>query len=81
MPKKPTVIGEWRRFSKAVEKRLLRKQREGFTGWDGKYPSNQLKQEIIDDVVLLEGEVSERKLCEDIAARSMMLWRRSQEDG
>ena len=72
-------IKAWRAFSKQVEERLEEQNDRGYTGWDDENDISTalLKQQLTDDVSLLEREGLDKTTCVDIAARSMMLHRRA----
>ena len=71
----PEILA-WREFSKGVEARLQEQHDDGYTGWDGSYPTKELLKEMTDDALLLEREEGDKESCIDVAARAMMIYRR-----
>ena len=69
-------IEAWRLFCEEVEKRLIQKNTEGYTGWDGSYPTERLCKEMTNGALGTERGYGGKKECVDIAARAMMIHRR-----
>jgi len=65
-------------FQQACNDRLARKEAEGYTGWDGEHPSQDLVEQIITDakIVLYAPNKCNAKSLLDIGNRAMMLWHR-----
>jgi len=63
-----------------VKARLDRKAIDGYTGWDGGYPSSDLRLELFYDATDVKLNENDDK-CVDIAARCMMLWFRNKQLG
>lgn len=59
-------------FAAAIKARLDEKAAKGYTGWDGYYPSNVLRAEIVNDAAHCYRHESSDKMV-DIGARAMML--------
>lgn len=64
-------------FAGEMKKRLTQKAKEGYEGWDGKHPEEDLLTQIEDDCINIGVDVDDdKKTCVDIANRAMMLWNR-----
>lgn len=69
-------------FAGAMKERFQQKVKEGYTGWDGDYPTQNILEEIKRDAEFLhedhcwETRFKPGKLSVDIANRCMMLWYR-----
>ena len=66
-------------FSAAMKRRLNEKMLEGYMGWDGGHPEEDLIEQIEDDLVNIGMDADDdKKVCVDIANRAMMMfWRRN----
>jgi hypothetical protein len=62
-------------FVKEMRSRLAKKERDGYTGWDGKHPTTDLIKQAISDLDVLSTGMGLNmpKLCIDIANRCMMV--------
>jgi len=86
LPKQVSIYEEIDRICKVVDDfsvkmkiRLAQKVKEGCTGWDGSYPTENLCDEIALDATNIamgdaNGELSSHQKSIDIANRAMMLW-------
>jgi hypothetical protein len=67
-------------FAAAIKARLDEQAAKGYTGWDGGYPSNVLRAEIVNDAAHGYRHKTDEKTV-DIGARAMMLHFRSSNAG
>ncbi len=63
------------KFSEAIIAQLHEQVDIGYEGWEGAYPSGDLRDEIYHDALEMVGTAIDDKAV-DIAARCMMLWYR-----
>jgi len=61
-------------FAEAIKRRLDDKAAQGYAGWDGEYPSEDLAFELAADTVEFVVGQGTAQGAIDIAARAMMLW-------
>ena len=74
------IIKAWQDFSAKVENRLKSKCDAGYKGWDREYSIVSLREELTNDAILIEREpmnIVSSQRCIDIAARAMMIERRT----
>ena len=65
-------------FAEAMKVRLDEKANEGYTGWDGGFPTKKLRESIDRDSWKMVRDGNDDKAV-DIANRCMMLWFRAKE--
>jgi hypothetical protein len=66
-------------FAAAMKKRLFEKADADYAGWDGNTPVEEIKNEMGNDVAVLQKNLFPSHLPVDIANWSMMIWVRNQE--
>jgi len=63
-------------FAEAMKERLLQKLDQGYVGWDGDYPLQELCNEICADASAIADFKADYKAAVDIGNRAMMLFKR-----
>jgi hypothetical protein len=71
--KDPTLRCAMANFIAAMKDRLAEKEKKGYSGLDGKYPTENLLYETQDDLELLLKGRPTKRACIDIANRCMMI--------
>ena len=60
-------------FASDMKTRLTAKVEQGFSGWDGGYPIDMIRRDLVTDAHFLSNKNNKNKPV-DIANRAMMMW-------